>query len=39
LLFCQTVSEAIAEELAAQATELNPGIKFWQFRMSARYDN
>lgn len=27
LLFCQTVSESIAEELAAQATELNPGTK------------
>jgi hypothetical protein len=27
LLFCQTVSESIAEELAAQATVLNPGIK------------
>jgi DNA-binding NtrC family response regulator len=27
LLFCQTVSESVAEELAAQVTELNPGTK------------
>jgi hypothetical protein len=26
LLFCQTVPESTARELAAQGTELNPGI-------------